>query len=212
MRGAHVRATLNQPCGFEDVTPEAQSEVDPTSQYKHNTQKTKKKMKTQEAQLKLGKNTEGTLKAGRMDGEENMVGVETMRNAWLIRHLDEKQSITLRYIPARQELDRQMAFPKAFRPSMKFTPNSKRSPPSTITVRIWSFWALESRDDKSKGGFFQKLWVGLRGQNSSQGEEDDHRMHTNVIHCVEVVVPLTFVGRVTEFATREDILEELVRT
>lgn len=209
MRGAYARVMLDQPTTFDDVTPEEQYEVDPTAQYKHNTQKTKKTHITQEAQLKIGKSTEGTIKAGRMDGEENTDGVEIMRNSWLIRHSDDRQSKTLRYVSLRPEFVRQMSFPKAFLPSMKFSPNSRRNLPSSLTVRIWSYWVLGSQVGQTKGGLLQKVRATLKGKGRPKGMKAGLRIHSNVVHCVEVVVPLDFVGHASEFVTREDILEEL---
>lgn len=135
-----------------------------------------------------------------------------MRKYWVVQHSNEQDSKALRYAScSRSHSTSRMSFPEAFLPSMKFTPYSRRSPPTTITVRIWSFWTLEtSQSDERKGGLFQRLRSGIRSSKSAGAEKAiDPWMHTNFVHCVEVDIPLGFRGNATKFVTREDVLKEL---
>ena len=210
LQGASVRITLDQAAEFEDVLPEEAFEIDPTAQLKYSSQKTKKKQTTKTAGVELAKAPKVVSNVAMTTGLDEMSGVEIMRNAWQVWHSADKMSQTIRYSSLRPEFSRRVSFPEKMRPSLKFSPSTRRSPPSTVTVRLWSFWSLESLTDNTKGGFFGRLWSNAFGEKSQRGgRKADPRAFANVAHCVEITLPLDFTGSARETVTREDILEEL---
>ncbi|KAJ3516739.1 hypothetical protein NMY22_g14131 [Coprinellus aureogranulatus] len=131
---------------------------------------------------------------------------------WSIRHSNDSMSKTIQYLSSlpKSRATRQVAFPKELRPAVQFSPKTKRPPPTTVTVRVWSFWALKPPSNEGEGLLHRLLRSAFGRDNASgEGENAALRVHFNVAHCIEAVVPLNFTGSATEIMTREDVLEEL---
>ena len=143
-----------------------------------------------------------------------MNAIETMRNAWQVRHSHDARSKTIRYfMSARPAVSgHQMSMPdvEQLRPSMRFAAETRASTPKKVVVRLWSFWTQEETQGKPKGelGILKRVSHLFGGKSGVKGKEEA-RVYANVAHCIEVTVPLDFVGAARKTEEGKVVLEDL---
>lgn len=182
-------------------------EIDAAAKYKHNTQKTTGKEVQRSAEVEVGIDAKITMGGAQVDREEDVKTEEIMRNCWQIQHSEDETSKTIRYFSMRPEFKQRMTFPEEFRPKVESTPNLKSSLAQTVTVRVWSVWTLASASNQEKESILKRLWHRIMGKTKLV--DGKARTYTNVVHCIEAIVPLCFVGAARKTVIREDVLDQL---